>query len=174
MRFALIDRIVKVELGARIAAEKSVTLSEEYLQDHFPLFPVMPGVFMLEAAVQASAWLIRLSEDFQHSMVLLTGASNIKYANFVAPGHVLNVTADIIRHDERHTKLKIQGTVDGNPTVSGRMVLERFNLADTDPAGAAIDRYVINEQRKLLGLVYRENKNYGSTLGREQTAYFGD
>lgn len=158
MRFTLIDRIVEVELGARITAEKSVTLSEEYLQDHFPLFPVLPGVFMLEAAAQASAWLIRLTEDFQHSMVLLTEASNIKYANFVAPGHVLSVTTEITRQDERQTKFKMRGTVDGKPTVSGRLVLERFNLADTNPADVAIDRHVIREHRKLLALIYPEGK----------------
>ncbi len=154
MRFSLIDRIVEVELGAKITAEKNVSMSEEYLQDHFPLFPVLPGVFMLEAATQASAWLIRLSENFQHSMVLLTEANNIKYANFVGPGHTLRVTSEITRQDERFTKFKIRGMVNDTPTLSGRLVLERFNLADTDPAGAAIDRYVNNEQQNWLGLVY--------------------
>ena len=154
MRFSLIDRIVEVEHGAKITAEKNVSLSEEYLQDHFPLFPVLPGVFMLEAATQASAWLIRLSENFQHSMVLLTEANNIKYASFVGPGHTLRVTSEITRQDERFTKFKIKGMVDDTPTLSGRLVLERFNLVDTDPAGAAIDRHINKEQHDWLDLVY--------------------
>ncbi len=153
MRFSLIDRIVDFEPGARITAEKNVALSEEYLQDHFPLFPVLPGVFMLEAATQAAAWLIRLSEDFAHSMVLLTHANNVKYANFVGPGHTLTVTAEITRQDERQTKFKFRGTVGDVQMVSGRLVLERFNLADADPAKEANDRIVISEQRKMLALL---------------------
>ena len=53
MRFTLIDRIVELEQGARITAVKSVSLAEEYLRDHFPRFPVLPGVMMLEAMTQA-------------------------------------------------------------------------------------------------------------------------
>ncbi|MGW8257129.1 MAG: 3-hydroxyacyl-ACP dehydratase FabZ family protein, partial [Thermoguttaceae bacterium] len=67
MRFSLIDRIVDVELGVRISAVKTLSMAEEYLADHFPHFPVMPGVLMLEAMTQASAWLVRYSEDFAHS-----------------------------------------------------------------------------------------------------------
>ena len=64
MRFTLIDQITLLEPDKKIEAVKNVTLSEEYLQDHFPRFPVLPGVLMLEALTQASAWLIRVSEDF--------------------------------------------------------------------------------------------------------------
>ena len=71
MRFKLLDRIVDLKPGASITAVKSLSLAEDFLADHFPLFPVMPGVFMLEAMTQASAWLIRASENFANSMVVL-------------------------------------------------------------------------------------------------------
>ncbi|MGD9644825.1 MAG: beta-hydroxyacyl-ACP dehydratase, partial [Pirellulales bacterium] len=74
MRFTLIDRIVECEPWQKIAARKNLTLAEEYLADHFPGFPVMPGVLMLEAMTQAGAWLVRASEDFRHSMVVLREA----------------------------------------------------------------------------------------------------
>ena len=86
MRFLLIDRIVDLQPGVRIKAVKSLTMTEEYLADHFPNFPVMPGVLMLEAMTQASAWLIRTSEDFAHSMVTLKQAGNVKYGHFLEPG----------------------------------------------------------------------------------------
>ena len=70
MRFTLIDRITALKAGDEITAIKSLSLAEEYLGDHFPLFPVLPGVFMLEAMTQASAWLIRHAEDFAHSVVV--------------------------------------------------------------------------------------------------------
>ena len=133
---------------------KNVSLAEEYLQDHFPKFPVLPGVLMLEAMTQACAWLLRVSEDFAHSMVLLKEANNVKYANFVAPGHMLLVTAELIRQDERLAQFKVQGTVDGEQVVSARLVLERFNLADSHPDEAATDNHVKHDLRKLLKLLY--------------------
>ena len=64
MRFHLVDRVLELEPGERIVAIKNLSLAEEYLADHFPGFPVMPGVLMLEAMTQAAAWLVRASEDF--------------------------------------------------------------------------------------------------------------
>ena len=75
MRFSLVDRITELSEGKHITAIKVLTLAEEYLADHFPRFPVMPGVMMLEAMYQASAWLIRKSEDFAHTMVVLREAA---------------------------------------------------------------------------------------------------
>src|SRR6185312_11374358 len=59
MRFHLIDRILELEPGKRIRMVKNLTLGEEYLADHFPTFPVMPGVLMLQTLVEGSAWLLR-------------------------------------------------------------------------------------------------------------------
>ena len=136
MRFTLLDRIVQLEPGSRITAIKALALAEEYLADHFPSFPVMPGVLMLEAMTQAGAWLVRATEDFAHSIVVLKEARNVKYSNFVAPGQTLTVTAEITHQDERETKLKAQGTVDGEVQLSGRLVLVRYNLVD-EGMGAA-------------------------------------
>ena len=82
MRFLLLDAIQSYEPGVQLTAIKNVAMSEEYLADHFPEFPVLPGVFMLEAATQAAAWLLRLSENFAHSVITLKEARNIKYADF--------------------------------------------------------------------------------------------
>ena len=79
MRFTLIDHVVELELGKKIVAVKNLSMAEEYLADHFPGFPVMPGVLMLEAMTQAGAWLVRASEDFAHSMVVLKQVGNVKY-----------------------------------------------------------------------------------------------
>src|SRR3972149_10441021 len=89
MRFSLIDRIDELEPAERIAAVKTLSMAEEYVADHFPGFPVMPGVLMLEAMAEAGAWLVRAQEDFAHSMVVLRKASNVKYGQFVEPGAAL-------------------------------------------------------------------------------------
>ena len=155
MRFTLIDRVTHLEPGARITAVKNLSMAEEYLADHFPGFPVMPGVLMLEAMTQAGAWLVRVSSDFAHSTVILKEARNIKYGNFVEPGQTLTITAEIVGQDEREVKIKAQGAVDGKQAVSGRLVLARYNLAETDPQRASADQVVIQKLRELLALLYR-------------------
>ena len=100
MRFSLIDRITELRPGVSLTAVKSLSASEEYLRDHFPRFPVMPGVLMLEAMYEASAWLIRKSEDYRHAVILLKEARNVKYADFVEPGETLVVTSTIVKQDE--------------------------------------------------------------------------
>ena len=154
MRFSLIDRIVEIRPNEGITAVKALTLAEEYLADHFPLFPVMPGVLMLEAMYEAAAWLVRYSEDFAHSMVLLTEAKAVTYKEFVAPGQLLTVTAEILNQDERVTRLKTRGVVDGRDAVGGRLTLTRFNLADDRPDRSVTDGVVISELRKTWGLLY--------------------
>ncbi len=163
MRFTLIDRIVQLEPGRSITATKALALAEEYLADHFPSFPVMPGVLMLEAMTQAGAWLVRSTEDFAHSIVVLKEARNVKYSNFVAPGQTLTVSAEVISQEERLTKLKVQGMVEGEVQLSGRLVLERYNLADEGLGTADDDQRVIRELRKLFGLLHRLSPAIGTT-----------
>ncbi len=153
MRFSLIDRIDALEPGKRIAAVKSLSMAEEYLADHFPGFPVMPGVLMLEAMTQASAWLVRATEDFAHSMVVLQEARNVKYGQFVQPGQTLEVSAQIVDHGENETTLKAQGQMDGQVTLRGQLILRRYNLAEESPEKAAIDASLVEELRSQLVLL---------------------
>ncbi len=153
MRFELIDRIVDLQPGVRITAVKNLTMAEEYLGDHFPNFPVMPGVLMLEAMTQAAAWLIRATEDFAHSVVMLSQANNLKYGQFVGPGESLTVTAQILGMDQHEVRCKAEGTVNGRLTVSARIVLTRYNLADANPASADLDRTTIVDLRRRFELL---------------------
>ncbi|MEO8493842.1 MAG: 3-hydroxyacyl-ACP dehydratase FabZ family protein [Planctomycetota bacterium] len=146
MRFCLLDEITELKLGSSITAIRRLRPDEDYLRDHFPKFPVMPGVLMLEALFQASAWLVRVTDEFEHPFVLLQEARNIKFASFLKPDQTLTVSAEILKHDETTTKLKAQGTVDGTVAVSGRLVLERFKLSDRYPNDSSIDPIV---RRKL-------------------------
>jgi 3-hydroxyacyl-[acyl-carrier-protein] dehydratase len=141
MRFRLLDEITELAAGERIAATKRLRPEEDYLKDHFPKFPVMPGVLMLEALFQASAWLVRYSDDFARPIVLLKQAKSVKYADFVAPNQVLTVNSQIIKSDEQTTTLKAQGSVDGSVAVSGRLVLEQFSLTDRYPNHSSVDPY---------------------------------
>ena len=104
MRLDLIDRITELHPGHSITAIKSLSMAEEYLQDHFPRFPVMPGVLMLEAMYQAAAWLVRASDGFRHSMILMTSANNVKFSDFVEPGETLVLQAEVVGHEDQLTK----------------------------------------------------------------------
>ncbi len=158
MRFELIDRIIELQPGASVKAMKNLTLAEEYLGDHFPNFPVMPGVLMLEALTQAGAWLIRATEDFAHSIIMLRQANNLRYGQFVQPGNTLMVSVEIVEMGEKETRLKAQGTVDGKLTVGARLVLARYNLADQNPDSADLDRTTIEDLRKRFQLIYPQEK----------------
>jgi 3-hydroxyacyl-[acyl-carrier-protein] dehydratase len=153
MRFWLLDKIRSYQPDVELAAVKNVTLTEEYLADHFPEFPVLPGVFMLEAATQAGAWLLRLSEDFAHSVISLKEAKNIKYADFVAPGQSLDVTVSMLKKDGRLATFKVEGQIGDRQTLSGRLVLERYNLVERDPELRDTDQKIIQHFRRMQKLI---------------------
>lgn len=148
MQFCLIDRIEELIPGKSIRAVKTLRPEEDYLRDHFPLFPVMPGVLMLEAMFQASAWLVRRSEDFAHAGVVLKEARNVKYSDFVSPNQQLIVTAELIKQDATTSTLKAQGEVNNNVAVSARLILERFHIGDKYPSRAEADPYCLEELYK--------------------------
>lgn len=150
MRFCLLDRITELVPGERITGVKRLRPDEDYLKDHFPRFPVMPGVLMLEAAYQASAFLVRQSEGFINSVVVLKEARNIKYSDFVTPGKELVVTAEIVKQDDKTTTLKVQGTIEQSMAVNGRLILERFCLAERYPQRANTDPYLRDHFRGEL------------------------
>jgi len=90
MRFELVDRILEAS-DDRIVTLKNVSAAEEYLQDHFPGFPVLPGVMMLEAMVQASRRLLSPRTTEGSTPLVLGRVRALKYGRFVRPGAVLRV-----------------------------------------------------------------------------------
>ncbi len=155
MKFVLIDRIMELEPGKRIVAQKAVSLAEEYLADHFPRFPVLPGVLMIEAMVQTAAWLVRERLDFAPSLVLLKEARNVTYKSFATPGRVLTIEAVCQELDAAQSTFATSGQVDGREIVKGRLTLRHLNLADTDAAYEETDAKLRVAQRALFGLLWK-------------------
>jgi 3-hydroxyacyl-[acyl-carrier-protein] dehydratase len=149
MRFVLIDRITSVNPGQDLTAVKNLSLAEEYLNDHFPGFPVMPGVLMLEALTQAGAWLLRDMEDFAHSIILLKQARTIKYGSFVEPGRQLELKVELTSLDPRDASFKGVGIIDGQEMVKGRFTLTRYNLRDRSPDLHQTDVQIVTGLREL-------------------------
>lgn len=150
MRFVLVDRILELHPNESIRAVKNLSLAEEYLADHFPGFPVLPGVLMLEALVQAGAWLIRESEGFRPSTVMLKQARALKFNSFVTPGKSLQIQVNVKKHEGPLWDLQGTGTVDGESAVSARLTLEAFNLADKNPDLAESDEMRRQQAREIF------------------------
>jgi len=149
MRFNLIDKIVEVQAGVSLKALKNLTLGEEYLADHFPTFPVMPGVLMLQTLVEAGAWLLRISEDFAHSVIVLREAKNIKYGNFMEPGKQMLITVELIEKTADLAVFKGKGEMEGQSTVSARITLARYNLRDKNNSFKDTDEKMIAHYKEL-------------------------
>lgn len=144
MRFRLVDAVLE-QSEDRLVAVKNVTLAEEYLADHFPSFPVLPGVFMLEALVQAAR---RLCPEAPPRYVL-GGVRALRYGTFVRPGEALRVEVTRQKVGEDGTiTFKGEGRVlppgadpDGADTaVSGRFTMRPLRIVRRvagSPAAAA-------------------------------------
>ena len=155
MRFILLDKITDLVPGENISAIKSLSLAEEYLSDHFPGFPVLPGVLMIEALVQTAAMLVRVTNDFAHSIVVLSEARNVKYKSFVKPGNVLRMELEAKKIDDQSSSFIGAAYVEDQPMMEARLKLRHFNLAENDPEMAELDARIIQEmknQAQLLGL----------------------
>ncbi len=157
MRFRQLDQITELTPGADITAQRTVSDREGYFRDHFPNFPVMPGVLTLEAMFQACSWLVRKTDEFANSVVLLKEALNVKFAGFVRPGQTLTVTAAIKKHAEHLTTLSAKADAGGTTVASGRMVLERFNLAERYPSRAASDALLKKMMRAEFELLQAQS-----------------
>jgi 3-hydroxyacyl-[acyl-carrier-protein] dehydratase len=154
VKFVLIDRISELETGQRIVAHKALSLAEEYLADHFPAFPVLPGVLMVEAMVQASAWLVREALDFAPSLVLLKEARNVTYKSFVAPGQVLTIESHCKELAAQQSVFAARGMVDGREIVKGKLILRHLSLAERDSGLAGIDDKIRTRLRGLFDLIW--------------------
>jgi len=155
MRFILIDKIVSLEPGKQIKAVKTVSMAEEYLADHFPTFPVLPGVLLLEGLIESASWLVRETENFTHSMILLEQARNVKYKSFLVPGAQIEYTVQAKTIEENVSSFVGFGLSDGERIVEGRLGLRHFNLSVQNPAMAATDAKVIENMKMRWKLLWR-------------------
>jgi 3-hydroxyacyl-[acyl-carrier-protein] dehydratase len=149
MRFHLIDRILELEPGKRIRMVKNLTLAEEYLADHFPSFPVMPGVLMLQTLVEGAAWLLRATEDFRHSVIALRDARNVKYGKFMQPGNCMTITVDVADYSPETSMATFKGKAEtGNAsTVSAKFTVARYNLGERNASLKETDERIVAELR---------------------------
>jgi 3-hydroxyacyl-[acyl-carrier-protein] dehydratase len=156
MRFHLIDRIDRWEAGKSLAASKFLALGEEYLRDHFPQFPVMPGVLMLQSCVEAASWLWRATTDFAHPVIVLRELKSVKYGTFMQPGRRMDVTAELTKlsPDGDRATFKAKGVNDaGEATATALFELHGYGLSARGPAGAVADTKLVEHLKARWALL---------------------
>ncbi len=133
MRFQLIDAVESRDASA-ITAVKVVTRAEEYLADHFPTYPVLPGVLMIETLVQAARELLR---DRSPGRLVLGEVKALRYGRFVRPGEALRVRVELLRQEGEAFWCKGAGVVVGvgggesaEQAVAGRFCLRPIRGAE--------------------------------------------
>lgn len=112
--FLLVDRVIEFNPGKYIKAYKNVSINEPFFQGHFPGFPVMPGVLILEAMAQSGGITILQSfpiNELQGKVFLFAGIENVKFRQQVIPGDQLILECEIIRHKLQLWKMSCQAFV---------------------------------------------------------------
>ena len=111
--FLLVDRIEEMEPGVRAVGYKNVTANEPFFQGHFPEYPVMPGVLLIEALAQVGAVAILSLEENKGKLAFFGGIKNAKFRKQVIPGDVVKLETEIIKCKGPMGVGKAIATVDG-------------------------------------------------------------
>lgn len=120
--FQLIDRIVDLNLGAKtITVEAQVPEHNTIFEGHFPGYPIMPGVLLIELMAQTSGWLLSALLKFER-MPFLAAVKEAKMRGFVAPGELLTIDASMVYEGSGYAitdaKIKVGGKLRSNSTLT--------------------------------------------------------
>ena len=125
--FLLVDRIEEIEPGVRAVGIKNVTQNEPFFEGHFPNYPVMPGVLIVEAMAQVGAVGVMTLEEFRGKLVLFAGIDGVRFRRQVIPGDVLRMEVEISRLKGRVGRGKGAATVNGERACEAELM---FAFAD--------------------------------------------
>ncbi|MDQ0218479.1 3-hydroxyacyl-ACP dehydratase FabZ [Peribacillus cavernae] len=111
--FLLVDKIIEVEDGKKAVGIKNVTVNEPFFNGHFPDYPVMPGVLIVEALAQVGAVAMLKQEEYKGRLAFFAGIDNCRFKRQVKPGDQLRLEVEIVRMRGSVGKGKAMATVDG-------------------------------------------------------------
>jgi 3-hydroxyacyl-[acyl-carrier-protein] dehydratase len=138
----LVDRVLELEVGKRIVALKNVTINEPVFMGHFPHYPVMPGVLIIEALAQAAAILSFVTFDKRadrNSVYYFAGIDNARFKRPVGPGDQLRLEVDLVREMRGIGKFGARALVDGQLAAEAELLCAYRQIPATaaaQPAGS--------------------------------------
>lgn len=129
MRYQFIDKIRRIEIGKSIITTKNITVSEDFFEEHFIGFPVMPGALQIETIAQACGALIEISSDYELFSILLL-VENMKFRKLIHPGDQMIITATILSQHEDSALFETKIEVDNQIMTRGKMMKGILPLND--------------------------------------------
>jgi 3-hydroxyacyl-[acyl-carrier-protein] dehydratase len=137
--FLLIDRVIEMERRQRIVAIKNVTINEPHFAGHFPDYPIMPGVLMVEAIAQTGgALLLTEIPDRNEKLMVFTGIDSAKFKRPVVPGDQLRIEVTVLNWRTRAVKMQGVITVDGKVVCEAVVTCMVVPRAKKAPAAASV------------------------------------
>ncbi|GBC65548.1 3-hydroxyacyl-ACP dehydratase FabZ [Bacillus licheniformis] len=125
--FLLVDRVTEVEEGKRAAGYKNVTVNEEFFNGHFPDYPVMPGVLIVEALAQVGAVALLMKEENRGRLAFFAGIDSCRFKKQVKPGDQLHLELEVLRFRGSIGKGKGDAKVDGEVVCEAELM---FSLGE--------------------------------------------
>jgi 3-hydroxyacyl-[acyl-carrier-protein] dehydratase len=121
MRFVLLDRVISLEPGRSIHAVKTMPADEELFLDHFPGFPVVPGVLLVEMMAQAAGKCLH-AEDTNRGLAMLGKISSATFRDWVRPGQIIDVFAEVLSSRPKFATAKCHITVEQQPRAAAELL----------------------------------------------------
>jgi 3-hydroxyacyl-[acyl-carrier-protein] dehydratase len=146
MRFVLVDRIVALEAGVHVEAVRRIAEDEDYFQDHFPGFPVVPGVLLTEMMGQAAAKALD-AERRPRGKAMLAKILSASFRRWVRPGDEVVLQARLSTNTDRFAQAECQASVKGT-TVAQAQLFFTFVATDTfapNLRDAVLDEYLAKQ-----------------------------
>lgn len=136
MRFLLIDKILTLDARHEISGVKNATMSEDFFTHHFPQYPIMPGMLILEGMVQLARWLIVHDSEFTTSG-LLSAVRQVKFRSFAVPGDQIHLRVECAGRDQQGVHFHGAAQVGVTTKATADFTLEEVPLEQLDDPVAA-------------------------------------
>lgn len=128
--FLLVDRVIEIEPPTRAVGIKNVTINEPFFQGHFPTYPVMPGVLIVEAMAQVGGVAVLASDEYKDKLALFAGIDNVRFKRQVRPGDTLRIEVEVQKIRRGLGLGAGTATVDGELACKGDIMFALVDLPE--------------------------------------------